>query len=256
MDELSMTDLAELSFPIYKLGELSASREVCNRTLMCKTARILLHACGLGGVGVAMFEGPLDGPASASCAAIDTAGEHTGSACVLEQDEWSIATPGLAMTLSSVSKGEFVFRDEVDEKGDVWAAVEDGQLGRTMVGVFGVGGAKQLLIVASGIEDERSETLLRAIVSSVSQCCESDWKKEPAWMADLRPASRQVLELVLRGYDDDQVSELSGLTYHSVRAHLKRLFRAAGVRSRLHLMQVCRSSPTTGVTAGAMAVAV
>lgn len=64
----------------------------------------------------------------------------------------------------------------------------------------------------------------------------------PAWAAHLRPPSRAVLSLVLNGLDDQQIAQHTGLTYHAVRGHIKRLFRAAGVRSRLHLMQAFRGA--------------
>lgn len=66
-------------------------------------------------------------------------------------------------------------------------------------------------------------------------------------MRGLKPLSRGILEQLLEGLDDDQIADRMRLSYHSVRAHLKRLFRDAGVRSRLHLMQACR--PTDGATA-------
>lgn len=66
------------------------------------------------------------------------------------------------------------------------------------------------------------------------------WRREPEWAVDLKTPCRNVLEMVVEGLDDDQIATKSGLSYHAVRAHLKRLFRAAGVRSRLHLMQAYR----------------
>ena len=66
------------------------------------------------------------------------------------------------------------------------------------------------------------------------------WRREPEWAVELKPPCRSVLEMVIEGLDDDQIASRTGLSYHAVRAHLKRLFRAAGVRSRLHLMQAYR----------------
>jgi DNA-binding CsgD family transcriptional regulator len=81
----------------------------------------------------------------------------------------------------------------------------------------------------------------REIGPYIAECWATGWKSEPEWVRTLKPSARRVLQLVLDGLDDDQIAEDTGLTYHSVRAHLKRLFKEAGVRSRLHLMQAYRS---------------
>lgn len=108
-------------------------------------------------------------------------------------------------------------------------------------------------IFAIGIRSDadagRSATLARAniVAQYIGRTWKRVWTREPEWLRQLRPAARNVLSLVVQGYDDEQISEMTGLTYHSVRAHLKRLFREANVRSRLHLIQASQRAWTTTV---------
>jgi len=102
-------------------------------------------------------------------------------------------------------------------------------------------------LAKSGQITESALRALAEIAPIIANTWAAKWRAEPAWLVNLNAHGRSVLELVLMGLDDDQISQRTGLTYHSVRAHLKRLFRDAGVRSRLHLMQSCRRPMPTRV---------
>jgi len=90
--------------------------------------------------------------------------------------------------------------------------------------------------------DRRTVEAANWLASHVARATAAVWRAEPAWAVSLSPRCRRVLQLADQGLDDHQIAERLGVTYHTARAHLKRVFRAAGVRSRLHLMQQYRAS--------------
>lgn len=71
----------------------------------------------------------------------------------------------------------------------------------------------------------------------IERCWLGAHRQLPTWVRELTPRRRRVLELVAEGMDDHQIARIMGVRYNTVRAHLKDLFQAAGVRSRLHLIQ-------------------
>ena len=77
----------------------------------------------------------------------------------------------------------------------------------------------------------------RTVLPYVFRAYDAAWKPVPEWARDLRPQASRILQHIIDGLDDEHIAAHTGLTYHSVRAHLKRLFRLAAVRSRLHLTQ-------------------
>ena len=101
----------------------------------------------------------------------------------------------------------------------------------------------------SGGPDGAARRSFDAVAPFLADCFAQGWQVEPDWALGLNDAARTVLGLVLTGLDDEQIAGETGLTYHSVRAHLKRLFKQAGVRSRLHLMQAYRAAG--GASSGA-----
>lgn len=104
--------------------------------------------------------------------------------------------------------------------------------------------ATELLLTISALGGRRlrEDQLERfaQLAQFAARAWSSAWRREPEWAVELKAPCRSVLEMVVDGLDDDQIANKTGLSYHAVRAHLKRLFRAAGVRSRLHLMQAYR----------------
>ncbi|MEM1164879.1 MAG: LuxR C-terminal-related transcriptional regulator [Planctomycetota bacterium] len=240
--------VSELRYPIFKLGLISGQRELCNRTLLGKAGRVALHACGADSVSLAVFESLAEPPLLACTASVGLEeGEHSQSAfdrsCAVERIRFDMTE------VAMLGRDRLLNRDEAPLDASLVPASFASAGGKQLLGVFEAASGRQLLMVFCGLEDDRSEQLARDVAPAVAECCRNGWKDEPVWMSELRPASRQVLELVLQGFDDEQIADITGLTYHSVRAHLKRLFRAASVRSRLHLMQVCRDAGPAGTLA-------
>jgi DNA-binding CsgD family transcriptional regulator len=113
------------------------------------------------------------------------------------------------------------------------------------LGIYRRADGSELLIAAMALENTGNLTngKLRnftAIAPFAARAWATAWRYEPAWVMDLKPTTVRVLESVMDGLDDEQIGDRLGITYHAVRAHMKRLFREAGVRSRLHLMQEYR----------------
>lgn len=102
--------------------------------------------------------------------------------------------------------------------------------------------ALAIAIASDGSNSLTRDQLMRAsaLAPLVANCWSRAWVREPEWLRELSMPSRRVLRLVLEGLDDEQIADQTEMTYHAVRAHLKRIFRNADVRSRLHLMQACR----------------
>ncbi|MEM8835464.1 MAG: helix-turn-helix transcriptional regulator [Planctomycetota bacterium] len=102
--------------------------------------------------------------------------------------------------------------------------------------------ALAIAIASDGTSSLTREQLAKAsaLAPLVASCWARAWVREPEWLRELTMPSRRVLRLVLEGLDDEQIADQTEMTYHAVRAHLKRIFRNADVRSRLHLMQACR----------------
>lgn len=252
-----MIDQSELSDAIFALGMLRAEQPLCNRTLLCRAASIAAEAIPAAGVGLAVFSGDLgEGEPLASCAARRSTTEPeapadaqaflqlagSGSSCLFEGPGWQNDEEGKALAQSlAAMPGEELH--EWTGGGRLWTSIVDGQAGATFCGVFEHEKLNhRLVVVIAGVADDASAGRARAIMPYLLDSWKRGWTHEPEWMTNLKPASRVVLELVLQGLDDDQIADISGLTYHSVRAHLKRLFKSAGVRSRLHLMQECRQN--------------
>jgi DNA-binding CsgD family transcriptional regulator len=61
----------------------------------------------------------------------------------------------------------------------------------------------------------------------------------------LSDAQRQVLRLLVQGASEKGAAAALNLSYHTVHAHVKQIYRQMGVRSRLELMTFCLSPPGT-----------
>ena len=71
--------------------------------------------------------------------------------------------------------------------------------------------------------------------------------------AHLTPREQEVLEVIARGYSNVEISELLGLSFHTVTSHIKNIYRKLAVRSRSEaifeavqqgLIHLDRSAPT------------
>lgn len=248
-------DFEALSDAVFRLGRASSDASLCNQALLREIGEVAARFIGCDTVCVVVHEGGLTQPAAAcyahgpwSVAEMDR---------FLERFRWSARDRVLARRLNDRAPNRMYRRSElIDDtefrRSRVYTEFERPMsLGDAAVGVFeGDGG--DALVLSIGMSEGRgdlSEEHLRrahALAPFIADCWAHGWKREPRWVTDLKSNSREVLQLVLAGLDDDQIADETGLTYHSVRAHLKRLFKEAGVRSRLHLMQAYRGPRMSG----------
>ena len=243
MRQTSLTD------GIFRLGRLSASTEIANHDLLRAMAEIAAEVIGIEVTGLGVFEQGLMRPATA-CHVVGPWSAETAETLV-NPSRWSENERVLAMRLTSIEANRVYRRQELlpDSVPASGAAVEFPTpmlVADEALGLFRRTDGAELLLALASLDSgaalpELALEKARAIAPFLASCWATAWKVEPNWARQLRPSSRNVLELVLTGLDDDQIAERTGLTYHSVRAHLKRLFKDAGVRSRLHLMQEYRS---------------
>lgn len=246
MRQISLTD------GIFRLGRLSASTSTSNHELLRTMAEIAAEVVGIEVTGLGVFEQGLLRPATA-CHVVGPWSAETAETLV-NPSRWSENERILAMRLTSIEPNRVYLRRELmpESAPPHTAAVEFPTpmlVADEALGLFRRTDGAELLLALASLDSgaplpERAIEKARAIAPYLASCWAAGWKVEPAWARQLRPSSRSVLDLVLAGLDDDQIAEKTGLTYHSVRAHLKRLFKDAGVRSRLHLMQEYRSCTT------------
>lgn len=243
-------DNTKLAQAVYQLGQVSANPPACNAALLQKLIDIAASALGVDFASIAVFE---HGVERVACN-VQVSGPWPVEACSRINDvtRWDIKDRPVAASLAGLDRNQMYRRTEIiDEKTFKSCRLYNEVLtpmrltSDSVVGVFHRADGAELMLTFQAMDDKASvpEDLFRraqAVASFVAQCWASAWRAEPGWMKALKPQSRRVLDDVLEGYDDDQIAERTGLTYHSVRAHLKRLFRDADVRSRLHLMQTFR----------------
>ena len=243
VEELGGRPVDELRYPIFRLGALSEVRDLCNRSRLSRACRIAVHATGAGAVAAAVADAPEGGRFNvlASCFAVVDMGDVSGSTITMGSAEWKVEAADFEKAFAEAPRDDVVVGNRRDIGGPSLPAPMGA--GRRLIGCFtDAANGRLIYVMFDGLDDDRSERLARALVPAFVDCVQHSWKPEPDWVRELKPPARRVLELVLLGYDDRQVAEQSGMTYHAVRAHLKRLFKTANVRSRLHLMQVCRES--------------
>jgi len=240
----------KLAQAVYKLGQVSSNPPACNAALLQKLIDIAAAALGVDFATIAVFE---HGVERVACS-VQVSGPWPVEACqrISEVSRWDLKDRPLVGRLTGLDRNQMYRRTEIiDEKAFKASRLYDEVLvpmrltGDSVVGVFHRADGVELMLTFQAMDDKAAvpEDMFRraqAVASFVAQGWASAWRAEPGWMKALKPQSRRVLDDVLEGYDDDQISDRTGLTYHSVRAHLKRLFRDADVRSRLHLMQTFR----------------
>lgn len=237
-----------LSEALYRLGQVARSEGPGADSLRA-IARIGADATRADILGVGVFEDGIGGRPLATC--ILGPWDEDLSARFHRQSEWSIEDRVLAQRLARFERDRLYRRAELIDEPEFCRSRLFNEFQRPLgmgdqaLGVYRRPDGLELLISLSAASDrgpipDATLQAARALAPYMARAWAASWRREPAWIAELRPHTRGVLDHLLAGYDDAQIATMTGLTYHSVRAHLKRLFRRAGVRSRLHLMQVCR----------------
>lgn len=239
---------------IFRLGSITRHRRVENDGILSGLAEIANQYIGADIVYLSVQEASVSGKAT-HCVVLGP-WEIDQSSTFLDQSRWSAEDRVVALQLETRPadtlhrKGDLIdealFRDSRLYKefhkpmnmGDMAAAHHSGE-GKPTV-VFSISTATDQGLLDEGII-ERAEAILPALFRAFDEA----WKPVPAWVETLKPQAKRILQHVLDGHDDEQIAAATGLTYHSVRAHLKRLFRVAEVRSRLHLMQAYLAGETS-----------
>ncbi len=241
---------SSISDAVFLLGRISHDPTHSNSSLLERLGDVMVEALGVDAVALTVFQSGVESGVSARCvrmAPVRAASREPGF-------EW----PGdeTARRLARLKRGRLYHRPDLNGvEGHAEPALNGTRNGSHTadhaVALYRRSDGAELLLgvfLLSEHEPLSRTTLARAgaLAPFVARCWAHGWTREAAWVGSLRPVTRQILEQVLGGFDDDQIARRTGLTYHSVRAHLKRLFRQAGVRSRLHLMQSCRCGGATG----------
>lgn len=239
----------------FELGRLSARPFVVNQDLLREITKLMGGVVRADIVGAAVWD---NGHADrmTQCHLIGPGVEPNTTS---EASNWDFGNDTLIRELATQDRGRICRRDDLidSESFRISALYKKFQkprgLGDQALCMFTRNDGADIVLSIHNLERSGaiSDSALRAlgeIAPIIANTWAAKWRAEPTWLVNLNAHGRSVLELVLMGLDDDQISQRTGLTYHSVRAHLKRLFRDAGVRSRLHLMQSCRRTAPTRVT--------
>ena len=230
----------------YDLGALERLGGVQRGAMFQGIAEVVARATGVEGVGVAAHTGSLLEPAvSVGLVGPWTAAERDSFQA---QTQWKpkdriIARrlehqpgPVFRRTEEVVPRNEFLrsrlyteFQRPrgIGEQASMCLRAPD--CSRLFIGIARVGSEFPL-------SDESIE-IAQCLAPFIERCWVSAHRRLPEWVRSLSPRRRRVLELVAEGLDDYQIAREIAVQYHTVRAHLKDLFRAADVRSRLHLIQ-------------------
>ncbi len=235
-----------LSDAVFELGRLSGDGSICNHELLRRMARIAATYTGIEITGLGVFEHGLGRPATA-CHIVGPwaeGGDEAEGSDQLVGGDRVLAMRLVNLEPNRVYTRSEVLPDEVGERG-IDGLSEAERTAEAVARFCRSDGAELVLglraVTPAGPLPAAALDRAREIGPYIAECWAAGWKSEPVWVGALKPSARRVLQLVLDGLDDDQIADETGLTYHSVRAHLKRLFKEAGVRSRLHLMQAYRT---------------
>lgn len=244
-----------LNEAIFRLGQISADRSLTNAGLLRRLADVAVETLETDIAVLAVFENGSESGSSKCCVRGPWAEDSRDR--FIEQSGVTIDERSMAQKLAGLRRGRLYHRPELvtDREARMPKMYSDFPraigIGDQAMALYRRSDGVELLFSINKIDGTspfQRMTLARAgaLAPYIAQCWSASWKDEPAWMASLKPQGQAILESLLEGYDDDQIAQRTGLSYHSVRAHLKRLFRDAGVRSRLHLMQACRCGKNTG----------
>ena len=232
---------------VFRLGQLGADRALTNHKLLRRVSRILARYTGVEVAGVAVHNDGMKHPATQTYVVGPWSDEQSSQ--FLDWSSWTESDSDTATKLSSFKRNTIHTLDELFAEDDGYQKSRlYNEFHRPLsiidqaYGIFRRPDGCELFIAINALEadgplSEKALTRFTKISPFIAKAWAAGWRREPGWVKGLKPHCRAVLELVLEGFDDDQIADKTGLTYHAVRAHLKRLFRAANVRSRLHLMQ-------------------
>jgi DNA-binding CsgD family transcriptional regulator len=279
--EAKMQDDRLFNEAVFRLGQLGAAKDLTNAKLLRRISRIVARYTDAEAVGLAGHEEGTDEPAATAHAegpwpeaSIDEAMSLADWSAPVDADgmdddadrdadtDSDLVSPLTALRRNQVTH----LKDDASLRAACEASVSwrerQQPLGVTdmSIGVYRrPDGCECVLAVASispnGCLSDAQRRRFETIAPFAAKAWAAGWAQEPEWTRELKPKCRAVLELALAGYDDDQIAETTGLTYHAVRAHLKRLFRIAGVRSRLHLMRAYREACSGRIDRAAQAEA-
>lgn len=242
--------IRSLSEAVFRLGQISRDASLTNEALLRLLADVTVETLGVDVAALGVYERGIENPSTACC--VRGAMTESEQARLHEQSRWDIDDRVLAQRLAGLRRGRLYHRPDLIAEREFRATRLYKDIQRPMntadqaLALFRRSDGAELLLGINTLDGHGRfprSVLAKAgaLAPYVAQCWAAAWRREPTWMAGLKPQARAILEQLLQGYDDDQIAERTGLSYHSVRAHLKRLFREAGVRSRLHLMQAARS---------------
>jgi len=235
---------------IFHFGSISGDPTLTNDCLLRRMTTVIAKGAGVEAAAIAVFENGLEQAASLVRSVghwPDAEADRAGDDHDPDASERSVVSLVRQLARERFTAGEFVGEGQLRCERLYSEFHRPMRLVDHALAVFRRDDGAECVIVlrsAPNADPLGRDTLAvgAVLTTAAAQCWASAWRREPAWMATLSASSRRVLENLLEGCDDDQIAERTGLTYHSVRAHLKRIFRDAGVRSRLHLIQQCRCS--------------
>ncbi len=230
----------------YELGAVERLGGVRRGAVFQGIAEALARATGAEGVGVTGYLKSALGPASA----VGLVGpwNRSESAAFEAQTRWAPRDRPIIARLDTRPAAKFwrtyeilpideflrtrLYNDFQRPRGigdqiNMCLRAPDG--GRLFVAIARVGSHAPLC--------DESVEIAQRLAPIVERCWLGAHRQLPVWVRQLTPKRRRVLELVAEGMDDHQIAREMGVRYNTVRAHLKDLFQAAGVRSRLHLIQ-------------------
>ena len=234
---------------VFRLGQLAHHPGMTNQRLLRRISRTLSRYCDIQVVGAAVHERGTDHPATLSHIVGPWSDEQAQNF-----DEWSellVQDTDLLTPLRAVRRGRIHRLSELVEEEGFRSSrlynefLEPMNITDSAFGIYRRADGCELLVAAMTLEttgEVKPESLGRfsRLSHYAAKAWAAAWRFEPSWVMALKPVSHRVLEGVMEGLDDDQIADRLGVTYHAVRAHMKRLFKVAGVRSRLHLMQAYR----------------
>lgn len=230
----------------YELGALAMMGGVRRQLYLSGMAQTLAKATGAEGVGVFVhLDGVLKPALATGIVGPWTNGEQS---VFLDQTSWESKDRVIAQQIEKTPGPVFRRTAELmpmDEFRNTRLYLEfqkpRGIGDQITMCLQASDGASLLVAIARvGVNEmlsSQSVEIAQRLAPVIEQCWKTAHRQMPQWVRSLSPRRRLVLEFVSQGLDDHQIAREMGVRYHTVRAHLKDLFRMAGVRSRLHLMQ-------------------
>lgn len=243
---------------IFRLGQLASNPALTNHKLLRRLNRIITRYTGVEAAAIAVHEKGIRNPATL-VHVVGPWGEDKSESFV-DWASWIDSSGELAAQTASPKHNTIYTLDELMAREDYQKTKLYSDFHQPLdivdqaFGIYRRADGCELFLAINALSETgklSQEALDRfaQLGPYAAKAWAATWRFEPAWVIGLKPVPRAVLELVLEGLDDDQISERLDLTYHAVRAHLKRLFKASDVRSRLHLMQAYKRE-ITGRTDG------